>query len=459
MMSRVLVVDDEAALTNILGVLLRKHGYDVTVCATGQSAVAAYERSPHDVVLLDYALPDLNGTDVFERLRRLDPRVVCIYMTAFGSIRSAVDAIKGGAVDYLAKPFDNDELLATVARAVKLRRLSAEGYARQGGAINRGLDGLITVSAAMRAVAEALGRIVDIDATVIILGESGTGKEVVARAIHRRSARAAGPFVAVNCGAVPSALVESEFFGYERGAYTDAKESHAGKFEQASKGILFLDEIGELPLPAQAKLLRVLQEREVTRVGGKRPIPVDVRVLAATNIDLQAAVREGAFRQDLYWRLNIFTIELPPLRQRRDDLPALIGVLLRRISIAMRRQVEGVSADALAALERHTWPGNVRELENVLTRAVAFCQGTEIQVRDLPDHVRGTAEPSTAATLADVVSQTTTQLERDLILRHLADHGGNRTATAASLGINRKTLFRKMREYQIVTTSTGDDVS
>lgn len=453
-MASVLVVDDEAALANILSVLLRKHGYDVTVCATGRAAVAAYETSRYDVVLLDYALPDLTGTEVFERLRRLDPRVVCIYMTAFSSVRSAVDAIKGGAVDYLAKPFDNDEMLASIGRAAQMRRMAADIDAFQTqGAVRPGLGELVTTSAPMRALRETLVRIVDIDATVLILGESGTGKEVVARAIHQGSARAGGPFVAVNCGAVPSALVESEFFGYERGAFTDAKDSHAGKFEQASKGILFLDEIGELPLLAQAKLLRVLQEREVTRVGGKRPIRVDVRVLAATNIDLQAAIRQGTFRQDLYWRLNVFTIELPALRHRKEDLPALVDVLLRRIGAVLHRNVRGISADALAMLERHTWPGNIRELENVLTRALAFCQGAEIQPADLPEHLHISAEPEKAGTLADVITQTTTQLERELILRHLAEHGGNRTATAASLGINRKTLFRKMREYDI---STGD---
>jgi DNA-binding NtrC family response regulator len=459
MTARILVVDDEAALTHILGLVLRKRGYEVLVCGTGQCAVAAYQKAPVDVVLLDYALPDMTGTEVFERLRRLDPRVICIYMTAFGSIRSAVDAIKGGALDYFAKPFDNDELLAAVDRGVKLRRLSVEMQWREDrGSVLDGADGLVTASPAMRAVGEALGKIAEIDATVLIRGESGTGKEVIARAIHRRSVRAAGPFVAVNCGAIPSTLVESEFFGHERGAYTDAKESHAGKFEQASKGTLFLDEIGELPVAAQAKLLRVLQEREVTRLGGKRPIPVDVRILAATNVDLEAGIRRGTFRQDLYWRLNVLTVDLPPLRDRVEDLPALAEALLRRITASLHRRVDRICPDALSVLARHTWPGNVRELENVLTRAVAFGRDPEIQPHDLPEHLRTAAERPPAGPLADVVGQTTSQLERKLIVRSLAEHGGNRTATAASLGINRKTLFRKIREYAIEADDIDQDV-
>lgn len=454
-MATILVVDDEPALTHILSVLLRKNGHEPIVCATGAAAIDTYPRVSADVVLLDYALPDIPGTRVFERLRKLDPNVMCIYMTAYGSIRSAVDAMKGGAVDYLAKPFDNSEVLLLINRAVEMRRLTREVDELRGELqIRYGFDDLVGISSPMRELFRQLSKVVNVDATVLILGESGTGKELVARSIHRQSSRASGPFVAVNCGAIPATLVESEFFGHERGAFTDAKDAHPGKFEQASKGVLFLDEIGELPISAQAKLLRVLQDHEVTRVGGKRPIRVDVRIVAATNVNLESAVQRGTFREDLYWRLNVLALKVPPLRERREDVSLLIDALLRGINTELHGKVQRLTPDALQCLQAHAWPGNVRELENVLRRAAVFCENHVITIGDLPVHVRSStvareADDDPEQSLSTAVNTATTRVERELIRSRLVEHGGNRTATAQSLGINRKTLFKKMKDYGI----------
>jgi DNA-binding NtrC family response regulator len=462
-MARILLVEDETSLAHILSVLLRAQGHDVVSCGTGRGGIEEYRKGSVDVVLLDYALPDLTGAEVFRQLRDIDSRVVCIYMTAFGSIRSAVDAIRGGALDYLPKPFDNDELLVAITRAVEVRRLTREVEELRGELETRyGFDELISVSGGMREVLRRMAKIASVDATVLILGESGTGKELVARAIHRQSPRGKAPFVAVNCGAVPAHLVEAEFFGHERGAFTDAKETHQGKFEQAQGGVLFLDEIGELPVAAQAKLLRALQEREITRIGGRRVIRVDVRVVAATNIDLEAAVKRGAFREDLYWRLNVLPVRVPPLRDRREDIPLMVDTLLRRINVELTGKIRGISEAAMHLIMSYDWPGNVRELENALRRAAVFCESVQIEAEDLPLSLRqvdiGTAQPSMdSQTLADVVQEFTARVERDVIRSRLAARGGNRSATAESLGINRKTLFRKMRELGIAEADEDEE--
>jgi DNA-binding NtrC family response regulator len=302
-----------------------------------------------------------------------------------------------------------------------------------------------------------------VDATVLILGESGTGKELVAQAIHRKSERARGPFVAVNCGAVPQTLIESEFFGHERGAFTDAKETRAGSFERASGGTLFLDEIGELPPEAQSKLLRALQERRILRVGGSRPIDVNVRILAATNRDLETEVREGRFREDLYWRIQVVSLRLPPLRERREDLPLLIDHLLDRAHRELGLPAVSLSEPARRLLLAYDWPGNVRELENVLSRALVLCEGGEVTLADLPPRIRGETGTEDAAggadseplTLADAVRQATERVEKAMILSRLGEHRGNRTATAESLGVSRKTLFNKMRQYGLGQSGPG----
>ncbi|RPJ84580.1 MAG: sigma-54-dependent Fis family transcriptional regulator [Acidobacteria bacterium] len=317
-----------------------------------------------------------------------------------------------------------------------------------------GFSEIIGLSPRMQEVFRMMAKVARVDATVLITGESGTGKELVARAIHRRSARCSGPFVAVNCSAIPDTLVESEFFGSERGAFTDARESRAGKFETAHSGSLFLDEIGDLALDAQAKLLRVLQERQVTRLGGTRSRSVDVRVICATNRNLEQAVSRGEFREDLYWRINVVNIKLPPLRDRKDDLPLLIDHFLDHFNKELGLAVKTIGRDARALLQAYDWPGNVRELENTLCRAMILCECSRLSVHDLPPRIRGESEVAESSPggepslkLSDAVSQMTERIERTLIVSRLAQLRGSRTATAQSLGVSRKTLFNKMRQY------------
>ena len=326
-----------------------------------------------------------------------------------------------------------------------------------------GFTEIIAVCAPMREVFRVMSRVAAIDTTVLVLGESGTGKELVARAIHERGARASGPFVAVNCSAIPTSLIEAEFFGHERGAFTDAKDAHPGWFEQAHRGTLFLDEIGDLPLDAQAKLLRVLQDGQVTRLGGRRSMKVDVRVIAATNKNLEREVASSRFRQDLFWRLNVLAIRLPALRERAGDLPLLIDALLQRINAELQLGIESIAPDARQLLLAHDWPGNVRELENALRGAMIVCEGTRLRACDLPPRIRGEVEGSTlpegsdSPNLAQAVASAVHRVERGLIRAALATNRGNRSATAASLGVNRKTLFYKMREYGLTTDSDVDE--
>ncbi len=456
-MSRILIVDDEKQIRRIVSVLLAEKGFEVAEADSGETALALqHEFQPH-VVLLDLSLPGMDGLETLKRMLERDPHIDCIIMTAYGTIRSAVQAMRLGAFDYLAKPFDNDELLMIIGRALHVRSLGAEVEAlRSELEATYGFNEIVAISPKMREVFRIMSKVAAVDATVLISGESGTGKELVARAIHRRSSRAAGPFVAVNCSAIPHELIEAEFFGHEKGAFTDARAARAGKFELASGGTLFLDEIGDLALDAQAKLLRALQEREVTRVGGTRSTPVDTRVIAATNKDLERAIGKGEFREDLYWRINVVSIKLPPLRERTEDLPLLLDHLLERFRRELKLGVKAISPEARQLLSLYQWPGNVREVENTLCRAMVLCDGAVLTPSDLPPRIRGgsgagvgTDKEPDHRKLADAVKQTAERLEKMLIASRLAEHHGNRTATAESLGISRKTLFNKMREYNL----------
>jgi DNA-binding NtrC family response regulator len=371
--------------------------------------------------------------------------------------------MRRGAFDYVTKPFDNDELLMIVDRALQVRTLSSEVESlRQELESRYGFTEIVGGSRELQDVFRMMAKVVKVDVTVLVTGESGTGKEMVARAIHRRSARAGGPFVAVNCSAIPQTLVESEFFGHEKGAFTDAKESRPGRFEQAEGGTLFLDEVGDLALDAQAKLLRVLQERQVQRLGSRAAKPVDVRVIAATNRDIGREVREGRFREDLYWRLNVVHVRMPSLRERRDDLPVLIDHFVDRFNRELGLAVHTVAPEARRLLCDYDWPGNVRELENTICRAMILCEEGTLTVADLPGRVRGETEgvdPTHGSdlvglTLAEAVAQATERLEKVMILSRLAAHRGSRTATAESLGVSRKTLFNKMRQYGL---TVGED--
>ena len=461
---RILVVDDEKQIRRILAVLLTEHDYEVAEASSGEEALKLQPEFQPALVLLDLSMPGMDGLETLKQLMQNPSRPEVVMMTAFGTISSAVEAMRLGAFDYLSKPFDNEALLLTVDRALERRRLSREVEALRTELETRyGFSEIIGLSPQMQEVFRMMAKVARVDATVLITGESGTGKELVARAIHRRSARCSGPFVSVNCSAIPDTLVESEFFGSERGAFTDARESRAGRFETAHLGSLFLDEIGDLALDAQAKLLRALQERQITRLGGTRSRPIDVRVIAATNRNLEQAVSRGEFREDLYWRINVVNINLPPLRDRKEDLPLLIDHFLDHFNKELGLTVKTIGRDARALLLAYDWPGNVRELENTLCRAMILCECTTLSPQDLPPRIRGESEATESlpggdqgqVRLSDAVSQMTERVERTLIVSRLAQLRGNRTATAQSLGVSRKTLFNKMRQYGL--THEEDD--
>jgi DNA-binding NtrC family response regulator len=456
-MPKILITDDEQQIRRILSVMLSEHGFDVAEAESGERAIEVNPEFRPEVALLDINMPGMDGLATLKALLEQNPKLDCIMMTAYGTIRSAVEAMRTGAFDYLTKPFDNDELLLIINRALELRRLSSEVEELRAELSTRyGFNEIVGISPKLQAVFRQMAKVATVDATVLIEGESGTGKEMVARAIHRASPRSLKPFVAVNCGAIPQTLFETEFFGHEKGAFTDAREARAGRFEQAQGGTLFLDEVGELPLDTQVKLLRALQEKEITRVGGRGAIKLDVRVIAATNVDLHRAVSAGRFREDLYWRLNVVKLTLPPLRERREDIPLIIDHLVERFKRELGLNINALSADARHLLEMFDWPGNVRELENAICSAMIMSEGGTVTARDLPPRIRGEAETADSAatsrditkgTLADAVREATEKLERMMIVSRLAEFNGNRTATADSLGISRKTLFNKMRQY------------
>ena len=457
-MAKLLVIDDERSIRRILTLLLRDQGHTVEEAENGAAGLELARNQGPDLVLLDLKLPDLDGLEVLSRLLRRDPEVGVLMMTAHGTISTAVEAMRRGAFDYLTKPFDNDRLLRLVERALDPQRRSlatAEGESLDSRA---GFSDIIGVSQVMQRLFRTLAKVARVDATILLTGESGTGKELVARGVHRRSPRRRGPFVPVNCSAVPTSLFEAEFFGHEKGAFTDARESRPGFFEQAEGGTLFLDEVGELGFEVQAKLLRALQERQILRVGARSPRPVDVRVVAATNRDLAQEVEEGRFREDLYWRLDVVHVRLPPLRERRGDLGLLFDHFVERINRELGLAISGITDEARALLDSYPWNGNVRELENTLSRAAILCEGTRITVQDLPGRLRGgegTPDGDDAGSthdldtlpLGEAVRRSTGELEKRMILARLETHGGNRTQTAESLGISRKTLFNKMRQY------------
>lgn len=471
-MLRILIVDDEPQIRRILSVLLSDNGFEVAEAESGEHALAVAESFRPDLALLDINMPRMEGLTALRALLEIHGNLDCIMMTAYGTIRSAVEAMKSGAFDYLAKPFDNDELLLIINRALEMRNLSREVEELRNELSSRyGFNEIIGISPRLQAIFNTMAKVALVDAGVLIEGESGTGKELVARAIHRRSNRSGKPFVAVNCGAIPQSLVEAEFFGHERGAFTDAREARVGRFEQAHGGTLFLDEVGELPLEAQVKLLRVLQDREVIKLGGRSPIKIDVRIIAATNVDLEKAVESGKFRNDLYWRLNVVKIMTPSLRDRREDIPLLIDHVFERFNSELRLGVKSITPEARRLLELYDWPGNVRELENVICSAIITCENSVVRAQDLPPRLRAeitvvhsdlegpmAIRPHDISnmTLADVVKDVTERLEKTIISSRLAKMAGNRTATAESLGISRKTLFNKMRQYEFLDENTED---
>ena len=452
---QVLVADDEENLRRVLKAQLQHDGYEVHSVGDGAAVLQAMSEHHIDVLITDLRMPKLDGMQVLKAVSDRYPHVPVIMITAHGTVDTAVEALKLGAFDYVTKPFDRAELRHVVSKAAKTRELSQAHVS--GDPSERGRYRIIGESEPMRGVYEAIEKVADTPSTVLITGESGTGKELIARALHENSARKNKPFVSVNCAAIPPDLLESELFGYERGAFTGAVSSKPGRFELAHGGTLFLDEIAEIPVSMQVKLLRALQEQQFERVGGIKTITVNVRLIAATNRDLKARIADGDFREDLYYRLNVVHVHLPPLRDRPSDIPLLIDHFVQKFNAKLDRSVSGFEGEALRQLLGYTWPGNIRELENVVERCMIFAEDGEVGAQHLPTEVGDAdgAEPSLVAGidatpgetgLKQAVREATLKLERQFIARALEQTGGNVTHTARLLKISRKSLQNKMKE-------------
>jgi DNA-binding NtrC family response regulator len=442
---RILIVDDEANARAALSEILRDEGYATETAADGFKALGKLEEFAPDVILTDLKMPGLDGIAFMEKARAAAPGAVFVVMTAFGTIQGAVLAVKKGAENYLTKPLEFEALSAVVERAMEKARLFHETRQLRDRLRERNAFGhIVSDDPKMRAVLALVGQVGPSRASVLITGESGTGKELIAEAIHLASPRAKAPFVRLHCAALVESLLESELFGHERGAFTGAVARREGRFKQADSGTLFLDEIGEVPQGTQVKLLRFLQERTFERVGGNETLKVDVRVIAATNRDLQAEIKKGAFREDLFYRLNVVSLELPPLRERRGDIPPLASFFLARYAVENGKQISGFSDEAARAIADHAWPGNVRELENAIERAVVLCGGGQIELRQLPSSVvpredSGGAPPLPGTTIAD--------LERYAILKTLEACHGSTSKAAMILGVSTRKIQYKLHEY------------
>jgi two-component system response regulator AtoC len=448
----VLIVDDEESMRHLLSVILRDHGYEARAVSNGEDALKELAARDYDLVLSDVRMPRMDGLKLLREVQRIRPDLTFIVMSAYGTHDTAIEAMKAGAYDYVSKPFKPDEVVLVLKKAEERERLArenrrlrtelAEGYR---------IENLIGSSEAMQEVLRQVRKVAPLKTTVLLGGESGTGKELVARAIHELSPRASFPFVAVNCGAIPGELIESELFGHVRGAFTDASRNKKGLFAEADGGTLFLDEIGEMPAGLQVKLLRVLQDEEIRRVGDNRSEKVDVRVVAASARDLGRAVREGQFREDLFYRLNVVGIRLPALRERPEDIPLLARHFLGKYArLRPEAPVRGISEGALEALRAYRWPGNVRELEHAIERALVLCEASEIREEDLPDEVRAPpAAPPGLPEETSSIKRATRLVEEQLIRRALERTGGNRTRAAEILEISYRALLYKIKEYGI----------
>ncbi len=453
--ARVLVVDDKENMLKLFARILGD-GYELSTAAEGDRALALVGAQEFDVVVTDLRMPGADGFEVLKAVKARSPDTEVVMMTAYATVADAVEAMKQGAYDYLTKPFDPDAAALVISRAVERKRLR-----EQAASLRRELEGvfsfhsLVGKSAAMREVYRLLEQASGLDITVLLTGETGTGKELAARAIHYHSGRKERRFVPVNCGALPAELVESELVGHARGSFTGATGAKAGLFEEASGGTLFLDEVGELPLPVQVKLNRALQEREIRRVGDNAPVKVDVRVIAATHRDLKAEAAAGRFREDLFYRLHVFPVRLPPLRERREDIPLLAAHFLEKHARAFQRQVSGFTPEALRTLTGYSWPGNVRELENAVERAVAVAPGTEVDRRDLPGEVReaqpGALPPEVLAGMPyrEAVNVARDRVSRDYLVALMREFGGNVTRAAERAGVERETLHRLLKRYGV----------
>jgi DNA-binding NtrC family response regulator len=479
--AKILVADDEQNLRRVLVALLRREGHEVVQAASGLEAIEKI--ADVDVVITDLRMPGADGMEVLRTAAKLHPHTPVIMITAYGSVGQAVEAIKAGAFDYIEKPFEQEAIRLIVDKAIG--QATANKLAPQptlyppSNETTTGRFGIVGTSVEMQGIFAVIERVADTPSTVLITGESGTGKELVAKALHEHSSRKTEPFIKINCAAIPKTLMESELFGYEKGAFTGATSSKPGRFELADQGTLFLDEIGEIPVEMQVKLLRAIQESEFERVGGLKTIKVDVRLITATNRDLEQEIKNGNFREDLYYRLNVVPLQIPPLRRRTGDIPLLVTHIIKKFNERLKKSITGIADDALAALEAHLWPGNIRELENVLERTILFTKGERIERADLqlsggaPESIAPprTITPSLAAgpievtnasgsmpivedgdsdvsgSLKDAVRAETARVERELIVKALDETGGNVTQAARLLKISRKSLQMKMKEF------------
>ncbi len=481
--AKILVADDEQNLRRVLVALLRRDGHDVLQASTGLEAIERLAEV--DVVITDLRMPGADGMEVLRTATKSYPHVPVIMITAYGSVGQAVEAIKAGAFDYIEKPFEQTSIRSIIEKAIgqaAANRMAPRQTLYSGtDPESTGKYGLVGHSAEMQQIFAVIDKVADTPSTVLITGESGTGKELVAKALHEQSSRQGGPFIKINCAAIPKTLMESELFGYEKGAFTGATSSKPGRFELADEGTLFLDEIGEIPVEMQVKLLRAIQESEFERVGGLKTIKVDVRLITATNRDLEQEILRGNFREDLFYRLNVVPLLVPPLRRRTGDIPLLAQHIIKKFNERLKKTITGIADDALAALEGHAWPGNIRELENVLERTILFCQGERIERADLQLSSTGQPEPAAvpavtrtlssgaiapivddeddgddavvgehggaaSGSLKDIVRAETSRVERELIIKALEETGGNVTQAARLLKISRKSLQMKMKE-------------
>jgi DNA-binding NtrC family response regulator len=448
--ARILVVDDDREMCQFLADVLGEEGYLVETVHDGASAVERYRADNFDLTITDLMMPRMRGTELVRQLKEIDAHALVLLITAFGSIESAVEAIHAGAFHYVTKPFRTDEILLQVNRALEQRSLQSEvERLRQQVHSRYGFENIIGQSAKMREIFELVAHVSDLAVNVLIVGESGTGKEMIARAIHQKSARAARSFIPINCAAIPETLLESELFGYVRGAFTDARKDRRGLFQAANGGLLFLDEISEIPLSLQAKLLRVIEDKEVRPLGANQGEKVDARLVSACNRDPELLVQEGRFRQDLYYRLNVIRIDLPPLRERAEDIPILIEHFMRKFNDQIHRKLDGIEPEALDALTNYHWPGNVRELEHTIERAVLLGKEARIGLQDFPPSL--VARTDNVLPLADALARSYTlrDLEKEYIMRVMEIVGGNKTEAAKTLGVDRTTLYRKLEEYKV----------
>ena len=449
----ILIIEDEARMRRLLELVLKAEGYELILASSGEEAIKLLTDTPRlDLILTDLQLGKASGLEVLDAAKRLMPDVPVIILTGYGTVKSAVEAMRKGAYDYISKPLDNEELKIIIARALHLRRLSEDNRALRAGLTERfDFERIVSVSAALDAVKRLARDVAKTDATVLISGESGTGKELFARAIHYASRRAHGPLVALNCAGIPETLLEAELFGYERGAFTDAKKAKPGRFQQADGGTLFLDEIGEMSLAAQVKLLRVLEDHTVDPLGGMRGQRVDIRVIGATNQDLPDLIRKGRFREDLYYRFNVCPLRIPPLRERPGDIPVLIEAFLRTMQVERGSRLTGFAPEAMAVLQRYPWPGNVRELHNLVERLTITCKEGEIGVEQLSSYLQSPvlSAPGGASDASLLSLGSVEDVERAMLKEALEKSGGNVSEASRLLKITRNTLRYRMAKYDL----------